>query len=147
MAVKKIPEGFHAVTPYLTVPKASQVIEFLKSAFGAEEIERMMRPDGGVWHAEVRIGDSMIMLGEPRPGTPAMPASIYLYVPDCDAAYRSAVNAGAKSLMEPADQFYGDRNAGVEDTSGNRWWIAEHKEDVSREEMQRRAAEFAAKVA
>jgi PhnB protein len=135
MPVKPIPTGYHSVTPYLVVPGVARVIEFLKQAFKAEEVERMARPDGTVMHAEVRIGDSIIMMGEPNDKFPAMPAAVYLYVPDVDAAYKRALAAGAASTMEPANQFYGDRNAGVKDASGNVWWIATHVEDVPREEM------------
>jgi uncharacterized glyoxalase superfamily protein PhnB len=140
MAVKAIPDGYHAITPYLVVPGVAKLLDFLKEAFGAEETHpRMTRPDGTVMHAEVRIGDSRVMLGEASDRFPAMPGSLYLYVPDTDALYRRALAAGATSLMEPADQFYGDRNAGVKDPSGNAWWIATHKEDVSHEELVRRA--------
>lgn len=140
MPVKPIPEGYHTVTPYLVVPGAGRLIEFLKEAFKAEEVERMSQPDGTVMHAEVRIGDSIIMMGESSDKFPAMPAAIYLYVPDIDAVYKRALAAGAASTMEPANQFYGDRNAGVKDPSGNLWWIATHVEDVPREEMAKRAA-------
>jgi PhnB protein len=140
MPVKPIPEGYHSVTPYLVVPRAGRLIEFLKEAFKAEEVERMSQPDGTVMHAEVRIGDSIIMMGESSDKFPAMPAAIYLYVPDVDAVYKRALAAGAASTMEPANQFYGDRNAGVKDPSGNLWWIATHVEDVPREEMAKRAA-------
>ena len=140
MPVKPIPEGYHSVTPYLVVPGAGRLIEFLKEAFKAEEVERMSQPDGTVMHAEVRIGDSIIMMGEASGKFPAMPAAIYLYVPDVDAVYKRALAAGAASTMEPANQFYGDRNAGVKDPSGNLWWIATHVEDVPREEMAKRAA-------
>lgn len=140
MPVKPIPEGYHSVTPYLVVPGAGRLIEFLKEAFKAEEVERMSQPDGTVLHAEVRIGDSIIMMGESSDKFPAMPAAIYLYVPDVDAVYKRALAAGAASTMEPANQFYGDRNAGVKDPSGNLWWIATHVEDVPREEMAKRAA-------
>lgn len=139
MAVKPIPDGYHNVTPYLVVPGVARLIDFLKNAFGAQEIERMTRPDGSVGHAEVRIGDSVVMMGEPAGEAPAMPATIYLYVEDTDAAYRRALEAGATSVMAPADQFYGDRNAGVKDPCGNQWWIATHVEDVPPEEMARRA--------
>ena len=145
MPVQPIPEGYHTVTPYLTVPGVARLIDFLKQAFGAEEKERMMRPDGSVGHAEVRIGDSMVMMGEPSDKFPPMPATIYLYVPDTDAAYRRAIQAGASSMMEPTNQFYGDRNAGVKDPSGNLWWIATHVEDVPPEEMRRRAEAAMAK--
>ncbi|MFB3829178.1 MAG: VOC family protein [Bryobacteraceae bacterium] len=140
MAVKPIPEGYHTATPYLVVRDAVKVIDFVKQAFGAGEIERMTQPDGRIAHAEVRIGDSIIMLGEPMGEQPAMPAMIYLYVADTDAAYRRAIAAGGASVMEPADQFYGDRNAGVRDAGGNLWWIATRKEDLSREELEKRAA-------
>jgi PhnB protein len=139
MAVRPIPEGHHSVTPYLVVEGAARLLDFLKHAFGAEETSpRTSRPDGTIMHAEVRIGDSRVMLGEPMGEFKAMPASLYLYVNDCDAVYKRAMQAGAASVMEPADQFYGDRNAGVKDPSGNIWWVATHKEDVSPEEMKRR---------
>ena len=144
MAVKPVPEGYHTATPYLIVPGVAKVIDFLKQTFDAEEIhERTSRPDGTVMHAEVRIGDSPIMLGEPMGQFQPMPASIYLYVADTDACYQRALKAGAASLMEPADQFYGDRNAGVRDSAGNVWWIGTHIEDVAPEEIARRAAERA----
>lgn len=139
MAVKYIPEGFHTATPYLVVPGVARLIDFLKQAFGAEERERMAHPDGRIMHAEVKIGNSIIMMGEPTGEMQPIPAMIYLYVPDIDATYRKALQAGAKTVMEPADQFYGDRSAGIEDPCGNKWWIATHKEEVSHEEIARRA--------
>ena len=139
MAVKPVPDGYHTVTPYLTVPGVAKLIEFVQRAFDAVEVhECMKRPDGTIMHAEVKIGDSMVMMGEPM-GCPPSPAALYLYVPDTDAIYRRALAAGATSLMEPADQFYGDRNAGVRDPAGNHWWIATHKEDVPPAELARRA--------
>jgi PhnB protein len=138
MAASWLPQRYQRVTPYLVVTSVGEVIDFLKSAFGAEEVERMSRPDGAVMHAEVRIGDSIIMMGEARGDSKAMPAMLYVYVEDTDATYQRALKAGGTSLMEPADQVYGDRNAGVADPAGNRWWIATHVEDVSPEEMQRR---------
>jgi PhnB protein len=119
---------------------AADFIDFMKSVFGANEKERMTTPDGVIRHAEIDINGSKIMLGEPRPGAPTFPGLLYVYVPDCDAVYRRAIERGAKSIMEPADQFYGDRNAGVQDAWGNQWWIAQHKEDVPPEELRRRAA-------
>lgn len=139
MAVKPIPEGYHTVTPYLTVQGADKVLDFLKKAFDAEEIHCMTSPDGKVTHAEVRIGDSVVMLAEARGEWKPMPSAIYLYVKDADATFKRAVNAGATIVMEPADQFYGDRSGGVKDVAGNFWWIATHKEDVPPEEMNRRA--------
>ena len=147
MAVTSVPEGYHAVTPYLTVKDVPKLIDFLKTAFGGEEVERMAMPDGTVMHAEVRVGDSVVMMGEAGRGYPAMPAMLYLYVGDCDSVYKRAIQAGAKSLTEPADQFYGDRNGGVEDCCGNRWWIAQRKENLTTDEIRRRAVEAANKVA
>jgi uncharacterized glyoxalase superfamily protein PhnB len=139
MAVKPIPDGYHTVTPYLTVQGAAKLIDFLKQAFGAEETERLLRPDGTIGHAEARIGDSVVMLGDATPEFTPMPAMLHLYVTDVDAVYKRALQAGATSLREPADQFYGDRSAGVKDACGNQWWIATHKEDVPPEELKRRA--------
>jgi uncharacterized glyoxalase superfamily protein PhnB len=139
MAVKAIPEGHHTVTPYLLVRGVDRLIDFLKRAFAAEEVLRTKRPDGAIAHAQVRIGDSMVMMGEPGPDHPLLPAMLYLYVEDVDAVYRRALAAGAVSLSEPADMFYGDRTAGVKDEHGNQWWIATHKEDVPPEELTRRA--------
>ena len=146
MAVKAIPEGYHAVTPYLMVTDAGRLIDFLKQAFGAVETERVARPDGGVMHAEVRIGDSAVMMGEP-PGGPAKPAALYLYVADVDATYARALAVGATAMSPPTDQFYGDRSAGIADPAGNTWWIATHVEDVPKDELARRAAEAMKKPA
>ncbi len=144
MPVQYRPEGFHAVTPYVMADDVEKLIEFLTAAFGAEAPEVMRSPGGRILHAQVKIGDSMLMLaGSNPPQWNAQPASFYLYVEDTDGFYHAGVAAGGTSLMEPADQFYGDRNAGVMDPSGNSWWIATHIEDVSPEEMQRRTAEWA----
>ncbi len=139
MATKPIPDGFHAVTPYLVVKDAAQLIDFVKAVFDAAEVERMVDPSGRTSHAEVKIGDSMIMLSQATEKFPATTAMLYVYVPDCDATYRRAMAAGGRSLMDPADQFYGDRNAGIADTNGIQWWIATHVEDVAPEELARRA--------
>ena len=140
MAVKAIPEGYHTVTPYLVVNGVAKLIDFMKQAFEAKGADELMRrPDGSVAHAEVRLGDSVVMMGEPAPGQPLMPAGLYIYVKDTDTTYERALKAGATSLMEPADQFYGDRNAGVLDPFGNRWWIGTRVEDVAPEEIARRA--------
>lgn len=133
MAVSPIPEGYRTVTPYLIVEGAAGLLEFVKSAFGAEERFRMDGPDGSIGHAEVMIGDSIVMVGDAGDEWPAMPAFIYLYVDDCDATYERALAAGATSVREPADQFYGDRNATVRDVQGNSWGIATHIEDVTAE--------------
>lgn len=140
MAPNPIPEGYHSVTPYLVVDEPEKVLDFVKQALGAEEIFRMDGPDGGIAHAEVKIGDSMVMLGGASgaaSGTP-MPATIYLYVEDTDATYRRALEAGGTSVEEPADQFYGDRRAAVRDPGGNQWFIATNVEDISPEEMAKR---------
>lgn len=138
MSVKPIPDGFHSVSPYILVKDGAKLIDFLKAAFDAEQVERLETPDGRVKHAQLQIGDSMVMLGAPQDD--GMPSSLYLYVPDCDATYASAMAAGATSLMEPEDQFYGDRGAGVTDPCGNLWWIGTHIEDVPPDELERRAA-------
>jgi len=136
--VKPVPDGYHSVTPYLIVRGVAKLIDFLKEAFEAVETERLPGPDGTIGHAEVRIGDSIVMMGEGGHFDP-MPAAIYLYVNDVDAYYARALDAGATSVMEPTDQFYGDRSGGVKDAFGNLWFVATHKEDVSREEILRRA--------
>lgn len=141
MAVNPIPEGFHTVTPYLVCEGIPRLLDFLPEALGAVELERTVAPSGRVMHALVKVGDSLVMMGEAMEGFPAAPASLYLYVPDVDALYARAVAAGGVSVMEPADQFYGDRNAGVKDPSGNTWWMATHIEDMTPEELTRRAAE------
>ncbi|MEW6036780.1 MAG: VOC family protein [Pseudomonadota bacterium] len=142
---KAIPDGYHTVIPYLVVRGAAELIEFMKAAFDAKEWERIMRPDGTVGHAEMRVGDSVIMLSEARGEWQPMPGAIYLYVPDADAAYQRAIDAGATSISPPANQFYGDRHGGVRDASGNLWWIATHIEDVPADELKQRAEVFFSK--
>ncbi len=142
MAVKPIPDGFHTVTPHLTVQGALKLVEFLKQAFDAKELFRMAHPDGTLMHAEVKIGDSIVMMGEAKGRCQPMPCSLYVYVNDADAVYKRALQAGATSTMEPADQFYGDRTAGVKDPSGNQWMIATQNEDVPPEELKKRAEAF-----
>jgi PhnB protein len=143
MPVKAIPDGYHTVTPYLTVKGAAKLMEFMKQAFGAEEMVRMGGPDGTIGHAEMRIGNSMVMLADAPADPGPMPSTVLLYVDDCDAVYRRALAAGAKTEREPADQFYGDRSGGVIDPTGNRWWIHTHIEDVSPEEMEKRMTAMA----
>ena len=141
--VKPIPDGFHTVTPYLIVDGAKKVIDFMQQALGAKhDHEPTLRPDGMVMHATLKIGDSMVMISDASEHAKAMPVMLYLYVPDVDAAYQRALKAGATSIMEPADQFYGDRSGGVKDPSGNSWFIATHKEDVGAQELQKRAEVF-----
>ena len=133
-----IPEGLHSVNCYLTVEGAAQVIEFLQRAFGATDVERHLLPNGRIVHASVRIGDSIVMLGDAPEASQARPCNLTVYLDDVDAAYQRALDAGAKSLREPANRFFGDRVAGVEDCAGNNWWITAHIEDVSPEELKRR---------
>ncbi len=145
MPVKPIPKGYHTVTPYLTVEGVAGLIEFLKKAFDAKEKERITRPDGGIMHAEVKIGDSIVMLADAMGEYKPAPVTLYLYVKNADATYKRALAAGAISEMEPADMFWGDRNAGVKDVFGNRWWMATRKEIVSLKELKKRAAEYVKK--
>jgi PhnB protein len=139
MPVKHKPEGYHTVTPLLSVKGAGRLIDFMKKAFGATETYRFPAPDGSVMHAEIKIGDSILMLGEGTKECTAMPSSFYVYVQDADATYREALNAGGESLEGPTDQFWGDRVASIKDFAGNKWMIATHVEDVSADEIQRRA--------
>ena len=138
MAVDPIPPGFHTVTPYLVVEGADKLMSFLKDAFAAEEVLAHKGPDGGIMHAEMRIGTSMIMLSEARAENPAMPCMLYLYVEDVDRSFRAAVAAGGKPIKEPEDQFYGDRSGGITDPCGIQWWIGTHIKDVSEQELARR---------
>jgi PhnB protein len=147
MAPKPIPEGYHSVTPYLAIDGASEAIEFYKKAFGAKERGRMDAPGGKIGHAELQIGDSVVMLSDALPqfstraptelgGTSV---SVFMYVEDVDAVVKQAVDAGAKVEMEVQDQFWGDRFGSVTDPFGHNWAIATHVEDVPPEEMAKRA--------
>ncbi len=152
--VKAIPEGYHTVTPGLTVRDGTKAIEFYKRAFGAQEIFRMNRPDGRLMHAELKIGDSIIMLGEENPqwgcqspeSLKGTPVSFYLYVPDADAAFAKAVAAGAKVQKPVGDMFWGDRQGEVSDPFGHRWSVATHKEDLTPQQIEQRAQEFFASL-
>ncbi len=143
MPVKPIPEGHHTVTPLLSVKGAARLIEFFKKAFGATEIYSFPAPDGAVMHAELKIGDSLVMLGEAMKDPPTS-ATYYVYVQDADATYRAALSAGGESLEAPTDQFWGDRVATIKDFAGNKWMIATHVEDVSADELERRARKLMA---
>jgi PhnB protein len=148
--VKPIPDGYTAVTPYLTVKNAASAIDFYKKAFGAEEALRMNTPDGKVMHAEMRIGGAVIMLHDEAPEWNALSpqtigdsaTSIMLYVDDADAVAKRAVEAGATMTMPVADQFYGDRCGNIKDPFGHKWSIATHVEDVEPQELERRAKEM-----
>ena len=149
MAVKPIPDGYHSVTPYLAVKGAAEAIEFYKKAFGAVELCRFTGPNGSVGHAELKIGDSPIMLADEHPAMDHLgpksrggaTAGFLIYVPDVDARFAQAVAAGGKVRKAVQDQFYGDRSGTLEDPFGHVWTIATHKEDVSSEQMHRRAQE------
>jgi PhnB protein len=150
-----VPEGYSTLTPYLAVDDASAAIDFYQRAFGAKERARMAGPGGSVMHAELEIGDSLVMLSDPFPQASTKPpkelggtsVSIMTYVEDTDALYKQAIDAGATSLMEPDDMFWGDRFSSVQDPFGHSWTIATHVEDVSPEEMQKRSEEWAAQMA
>ena len=141
-AVNPIPEGMHTVTPFIVVNQAAMLMEFIKNAFDGKIRGQMDGEDGKVMHAEMTIGDSHIMISDANEKNAPMPCMLYLYVEDVDSTYQQALKAKGQSLREPTDEFYGDRSAGVKDPWGNQWWMATHVEDVSPEEMKKRANEF-----
>jgi PhnB protein len=152
--VKPIPQGYHSVTPYLTVNDAARAIDFYKRAFGAQEVMRMDGPNGKIGHAEIKIGDSRIMLGDEMPGGARSPQSlggttfgIMLYVENADTVFNQAVSAGAQVEAPLADMFWGDRYGKLKDPFGHSWSVATHKEDVAPEEMSKRMKEATAKMA
>ena len=141
--VKPIPDGFHSITPYLIVDGAAKIIDFAQKAFDAKlHHEATKRPDGSIMHATLKIGDSMLMISDASEQAKATTTMLYLYVPDVDATYQKALKAGGTSVMEPADQFYGDRSGGVKDPAGNQWWLGKHIEDVAPGELKKRAADM-----
>lgn len=153
MSASPIPAGHHTVTPYMAMKDAVKALEFYKKAFGATETYKLVMPDGRLGHAEMRFGDSLIMMSDEFPeyggkspttlgGTPVC---IHLYVEDVDAFFKKAIAAGAKERRAVMDQFYGDRSGQLEDPFGHLWWVATHKEDVSPQEMQKRVEAFAGK--
>ena len=153
MAAKSIPEGYHSVTPYLIVRGGTRALEYYKQAFGAEERFRMDGPGGTIGHAEIQIGDSIVMLADENPawnakapqvGTPS-PVQLMIYVDDVDATFAQALTAGGKETQPLKNQFYGDRSGSLTDPFGHSWTVATHIEDVPPEEMERRAAEYAKK--
>jgi PhnB protein len=147
-AAKAVPDGYHTITPQLTLDNAAQTIDWYKRALGAEEVSRSVGPDGKIMHAELKIGDSRFMVNDVMMDTKGpqsfggSPASLWLYVENSDALYNRAVGAGAQVQMPIADQFWGDRGGAVADPAGYTWWIATRKEDLTQAEMQQRAAEF-----
>ncbi|WP_260618105.1 VOC family protein [Streptomyces sp. WAC07149] len=151
MAVDFVPQGQHSIAPYLGIRDAAKAIEFYKKAFGAVETFRLDTPEGRVGHAELKIGDSTLMLAEPTGTEGGLSASqsldgaavaLHLYVEDSDKVYRQAVAAGAVQVREVQDQFYGDRSGALKDPFGNLWFIATHKEDLTSEEVRARAAQL-----
>ena len=152
--VRPIPEGYHTITPYLVVRNATRAIDFYKRAFGAKELSRMEGPQGKIGHAELKIGDSIVMLSDEMPGTNSRSpealggsgCGLFLYVENVDTVYNQAVTAGAKPDQRPADMFWGDRFGKLIDPFGHSWSLATHKEDVSPEEMRKRSREFMEKM-
>jgi PhnB protein len=152
--VKPIPDGYPRVSPHLSVSGAAAAIDFYRDVLSARERMRMGMPDGAIAHAEIEIGDSVIMIGDEMPGGPdpspktlgGSPVALFTYVEDVDEVFRRAIDAGASSVQEPEDHFYGDRVAMFDDPFGHRWNIATHIEDVSAEEMEQRAAQAIAEA-
>jgi PhnB protein len=148
MSVKPIPEGYHSITPYLGIKKAAEAIDFYKKAFGAIEVMRLSMPDGGIGHAELRIGDCPIMLGTPCDQGPlsnpdnSPSVGLHLYVTDVDKSYKQAIEAGGTVVSEVKDQFYGDRSGTLKDPYGHLWFLATRKEDLTQEQIEQRAREM-----
>lgn len=141
MSKKIAPEGYSTVCPYLMVDSVEKELDFLKTIFQAEIIEQLHQPEGEVMHGEARIGDSVIMMGKSRKEWPAREGANYVFVENVDEVFDRAIKYDAVSLMQPSDQFYGNREAGFKDLQGNQWWIAAQVEKVSVEEMEKRLAE------
>lgn len=147
-AAKPVPDGYHTITPQLTLDNAAQTIDWYKKALGAEEVSRSVGPDGKIMHAELKIGNSRFMVNDVMMGAKGpqafggSPASLWLYVENSDTLFNRAVGAGAKVQMPLEDQFWGDRGGAVADPAGYTWWIATRKEEFTPAEMQQRAAEF-----
>jgi len=131
MAVNPIPDGYHTMTPYLIVTGAGAFIEFVKQAFGGTERVRAAGPNGAIMHADMQLGDSVIMLADASDEARVKTAMIHLYVADVDTDYKHALGAGGESIREPTNQAYGDRSAAVNDRWGNEWWLATHIKDVA----------------
>jgi PhnB protein len=146
-AARAVPTGYHTITPQLTLDDAAKTIDWYKKALGAQEVGRSLGPDGRIMHAEITIGDSRVMVNDVMMGKGprelgGSPASLWLYVEDCDALFNRAVAAGATVQMPMADQFWGDRGGAVADPAGYTWWIATRKEDLTEAELNQRASDF-----
>jgi PhnB protein len=145
-----IPKGYHTVTPSIMVAGAAKAIDFYKKAFGAEELMRFPGPDGRIMHAEIKIGDSVVMMGDEMPEHGAKspksfggtPVSFFIYGDNVNAAWKRAIDAGAKEIMPLIDQFWGDRAGCLEDPFGHQWWLAQHIQDLTPEELRRNAEAF-----
>lgn len=149
MATQPVPPGYHTITPQLAIDRCADAIEFYKKAFGAEEIDRAPDPSGKkIWHAALRVGDSMLFVNDvfADRGGEATRANLWLYVPDADALFGRAVQAGAKPTQPPADMFWGDRMAQVVDPFGQTWTLATHKQDMTPDEMKKAADAFIAQT-
>jgi PhnB protein len=153
-SVSPVPKGFHSLTPYITCKNAGSAIEFYKKAFGAVEVSRMPGPGGAIVHAELRIGDSPLFISDEFPGMAVAPSgngptaySLFLYADKIDDLYNRAVSAGCRSVMPLSDMFWGDRFGKLVDPFGHHWGLAQHIEDVSPEEMERRSTEWSASMA
>jgi PhnB protein len=149
MSTKPVPAGYHTITPQLAIDGAAKAIEFYKKAFGAEVLDQAPDPSGTkVWHASLRIGDSMLFVNDvfPDMGGEHSRSALWLYVPDVDASYKRAVDAGAKGTQPPADMFWGDRMAHVADPFGQKWALATHVKDMTSDEQKKAAAELVAKM-
>lgn len=150
-----IPKGHHTVTPNIMVAGAAKAIDFYKKAFGAQEVMRFPTPDGKILHAEIKVGDSMIMLGDEMPehggkgpkSIGGTPVSFFIYSENVDAAWKQAIDAGGKQVMALEDQFWGDRSGCLEDPFGHRWWLAQHIKDVPPEELKKGAETAFAQMA
>lgn len=137
MSLPGVPKGMNSVSPYLVVADGAKQIEFLQRAFAGVVEHRSDLPNGTLMHAQVRIGDTVVMLGQARPPMQPIPAMVHVYVADADATFAAALAAGGTAVQPVADQFYGDRSGGVSDSNGNTWWIATHIRDVTEAEMAR----------
>jgi PhnB protein len=136
--VRPIPEGYYTVTPFVITRDSAKLLDFVKEAFGAQELGRVYSEDGSIGHAETRIGDSVVMMFDARKGWPDTPSFLRLYVEDCDATYQNALDTGATSVTRPTNAPWGDRVCRVRDPLGNLWWIHTRSEDLSPEEMEKR---------
>lgn len=137
-----IPAGYHTVTPFLSIGKATEFLGFVEKVLGATVMSRLDKPDGGLLHAEIKIGDSIVMLMDTMPNEPAGKSTLYVYVDDVDGIYQRAMEAGAPSLQKPMKTFYGDYSGGFVDPAGNHWWLAKRVEEVSEDELKRRIESF-----